>query len=77
MICTLETNIAKLFQSNEQNDASVIYRKPTFINHKQLGLNNNFRQYLQISILPKKLFRMPIRNSPYKNSYELSTGIKS
>ena len=77
MICTLKTNIAKLFQSNKQNDASIIYRKPTFIHREQLGLNNNFRQYLQISILPKKLCRMAIRKSPYKKPYELSTGVKS
>ena len=62
MICILEINLSQLFESNKVvaiiADSDVIWHDTPFIEYEQLRLNSNFRQYLETSVIPKKIFRM-------------------
>ena len=62
IISTLEIDIAKLFESNQQvanigvPDAQIIWHDAFFIHYEQFRMNRNFRQYLKTSIMTKKMF---------------------
>ena len=73
----------KLFESNKQGtvltvpDAQIIWHCAPFILYKQFRLKDNFRQYLETSILLKNFFHMGIKKTPLLKCYELPLGAQS
>lgn len=71
-----------MFETNKQviaiadTGVKIIHHKASFLQYKQLRLNNNFRWYLERSILARKVFRMTIQKHTSQKPYELSTGIQ-
>ena len=61
--CTLETDMKKLFESKKQvaaigtPDAQIVMLKAPFIQHEQLLLAKNFRQYLKTILFSTKVLR--------------------
>lgn len=74
IICTREADLSKLFESNKQvaavtaPDAQMIWHDTPVIQYEQFLLNDNFRQFLETSILWKKVFCMEIQKTPLQNS---------
>ena len=71
----LETNMNKLFESRKllnpgvaipAADAQIIFTKAPFIQHEQILLDKNFRQYLERIMVSKKILRMGAQKHPYK-----------
>ena len=79
LICRLETDLAKVFKSNQQINviaapkAKLIRYDISFIQYEQFSLNDNFRQYVKTSMITKKVFQMGIQpkhpspRASYKN----------
>ena len=67
IICTPETHLNKLFEPNKlvtaiaDPDAKVIWHDTLFMQYEQLRLNDNFRQYLETSIISKKVFQTSVQ----------------
>ena len=59
--CHLETDMKKLFESKKKvtvtgvTDAQIIFTKPPFLQYEQFLLDKNFRQYLEIIMVSKKI----------------------
>lgn len=67
IIYTLETDMAKLFESNQQ--VANFGHNSLFMQYEQFRLNNNFRQYLKPSLMSKhvsKNFNRHPKDSPAK-----------
>ena len=83
IVCTLETDLNKLFESNKQvntitaPNAQIIWHDAPYIQYEQFRLNDNFREYLKTIILPKKLFRLGIQKTHPQKFHELSIGAQS
>ena len=77
IIWTIETYLNKLFESNKQvatvtaTDAQIIWHDSTFMQYEQFRLNDNFRQYLETSMLLKKVFCMWIKKTSLQKSHKL------
>ena len=62
LICTLETDLSKLFRSSvtvanvAATNSKIIWHDAPFMQYEKHGLNDNFGQYLETSLLPKKVF---------------------
>ena len=62
IFCTLETDMSNLFETNaksaaiSQPDAKIIWNDAPFIQFEQNRLNDNFRQYLELSLISKTFF---------------------
>ena len=71
-ICTFEADLSKLFESNKlvtaiaDPDAKIIWHNAPFIHYEQLKLNDNFRQYLETSIISRNIFRMGIQKTLFQ-----------
>ena len=82
-ICTLEIDLAKLFESNVKvanvaaPDAKIILHDTPFIQYKQFRLNDNFRQYSETSLLSKKVCLMGVKKTPLQKFYELGVELQS
>ena len=74
----LETEMKNLFGTNVNNasnlDAEIIFTDAPFIQYQQIKLDNNFRTYLESSLLLENNLRTRIQNIPYQQSYEIDTG---
>ena len=81
IICTLETKISKLFESNKQfsalptteSDVQIKYHAVPFIQYEQIRLNTLYKQYLQTNLLSKSVFRTGLQKLLLKKSYELAS----
>ena len=47
-------------------DAKIIFTKAPFIQYVQILLDKNFRQYLEITMISKKILRMGAQKTPDK-----------
>ena len=62
IICILETDLSKLFESNKlvtarvDPDAKIILHDAPFIQFENLKLSYNFRKYLETSVISKKMY---------------------
>ena len=62
VICTWETKMSRIFESNKQVsallitelNAQFIYHAACYIQHKQITLNDLHKQYLETALLSKK-----------------------
>ena len=74
----LETEMKNLFGTNANNaanlDAEIIFTDAPFIQYQQIKLDNNFRTYLESSLLLENNLRTRIQNIAYQKSYEIDTG---
>ena len=55
-------------------DAQIIFTKAPFIQYEHILLDKNFRQYLEIIMVSKKIFRMGTQKTPLQKTYEISNG---
>ena len=79
----LETNMKKLFESNRQLnsavalDAKIAFHDALYIQYEQFWLDDNYRQYLETTIVSEKLLRMGIQKAVLQNSYEMPDGAQN
>ena len=85
-IVTLETDMQRLFQTNINQaansilstvDASIVFTSAPYILYEQFILENNFRTYLEGTMISKHVLRAGIKPTPYQKSVELVTGTES
>ena len=81
--CHLETEMKKLFESRKvltsgsalpTPDVKIIFTKAPFVQYDQILLDKNFRQYLETTMVSKKILRMGAQNTPMQKTYEISVG---
>ena len=79
----LETNMNKIFKSKKllaagvalpNADAQIIFTKAPFLQHEQILLDKNFRQYLETIMVSKKILRMGAQKTPLQTTYEINVG---
>ena len=82
-VFTLEQNLNKLFELQREladaavpknPDTKIIFHASPYIQYQQLKLTDNFKKYLEMSLLSKRVLRMGITLTPYQKSYEINTG---
>ena len=73
--CHLETEMKKLFESRKvltsgsafpTPDVKLMFTKAPFVQHEQIILDKNFRQYLETTMVSKKILRMGAQIHPCK-----------
>ena len=79
--CHLEADLKKLSESKKLYnptdtiprtlDAKILFIKTTFIRYKQILLDKNFRQYLETTMVSKKILHMKNIRKNIRNSREL------
>ena len=83
-VFTLEQNLNKLFELRREladaavpsnPDAKIIFHAAPYIQYQQLRLTDNFRKYLEVLLLSKRVLRSGIKLTPYQKSYKINTGI--
>ena len=83
-VFTLEQNLNKLFELRREladaavpnnPDAKIIFHAAPYIQYQQLRLTDNFRKYLEVLLLSKRVLRSRIKLTPYQKSYKINTGI--
>ena len=73
----------RLFESKKKvneigaPDAKIIFTKPPFIQYKQFLLDINFRQYIETTMISKKMLHMGIQKTPIQEKYEIAVGSDS
>ena len=81
--CHLETEVKKLFESRKvlpsgsalpTPHVKIIFTKAPFVQHEQILLDKNFRQYLETIIVLKKNLRMGAQNTSIQKTYEINIG---
>ena len=55
-------------------DAQIVFVRPTYLQHKQILLTKNFRQYLETIMLSSKVLRMGIQIHPTKKRTKYNQG---
>ena len=55
-------------------DAKIMFKKAPFLQYKQFLLGKNFKQYLEIVMISKKVLRMGVQKTPIHKTYEISVG---
>ena len=76
----LQTNIKQLFESKKKvnaigaADAQIVFVRAPYLQHEQILLTRNFRQYLEIIMPSSKVLRMGIQKTPYQKTYKLQAG---
>ena len=77
----LETEMKKLFETNASNvtylNVEIIFTDAPFIQYKKTKLDNNFRTYLENSLLPENVLRTGTQKTPYQKTYEINKGSQS
>ena len=70
----------KLFESNTKVnaigalDAKIIFTKVPFLQYEQFLLDINFRQYLKIIMVSKKMLRIGVQKTSIRKPFKISTG---
>ena len=79
-----ETEMQKLFKTHENNaniprgvDAEVIFTDAPYIQYEWIKLDNNFRTYLESTLMTENVLRTGIKPTPYQKTYEINTGSQS
>ena len=81
--CHLETEMKRLFESRKvlvstaailAPDAKIIFTEAPFIQYEQTLHDKNFRQYLEIIMVSKKILRMGAQKTPTQKAYEINVG---
>ena len=74
----------KLFKTHENNanfprgvDAEIIFTDAPYIQYEQIKLDNNFRTYLESTLMSENVLRTGIKPTPYQKTYEINTGSQS
>ena len=79
----LETDMNRLFESQKllatstamsTLDLKIIFTKAPFIQYEQILLGKNFRQYLEIMMVSKKILRMGTQKTPLQKTYKINRG---
>ena len=55
-------------------DVQIIFTRPLFIPYEQFLQDKNFRQYLETTMVSKKILRMGAQKTPTQKTYEISIG---
>ena len=85
-ILTLETDMQRLFETNENQginalptsvDTSIIFTSAPYILYEQFKLDNNFRTYLEGTMISEHVLRTGMKPTPYQKSFEHVTGTQS
>ena len=58
-------------------DVQIIFTRPLFIPYEQFLQDKNFRQYLETTMVSKKILRMGAQKTPTQKTYEISIGSDS
>ena len=72
--CHLETEMKKLLESKKKvtptgaPDAKIIFNKAPFIQYEQFLLDKNFGQYIETTVILKKILRMGVQKSPLQKT---------
>ena len=84
---TFETNMEKLFGSKANQaaaagppnnvDAKIILESAPYILYHQFNLNDNFRTYLEGTMISKNNLRTGLQGIPLQKSYEMTAGSQS
>ena len=81
--CQLQTDMKRLFESKKvlaagsavpSPDAKIIFTKAAFIQFEQILQDKNFRQYLEMIMVSKKIQRIGAQKIPIEKTYEINTG---
>ena len=79
----LETDMKRLFESQKllatstamsTLDLKIIFTKAPFIQYEQILLGKNFRQYLEIMMVSKKILRMGTQKTPLQKACKINRG---
>ena len=54
-------------------DVKIIFTKAPFIQHEQILLDKNFRQYLETIMVSRKILSVGTKKTPLQKSYEINT----
>ena len=74
----------KLFKTNlkkttipSEPDAEIIFNLTPYLQYQQIVLNDNYRTYLETTMISEHALRTGIKETPYQKLCELNTGIQS
>ena len=79
----LEKEMKRLFESRKvlaygsalpTPDVKIIFTKGPYVQYEQILLDKNFRQYLEIIMVSKKIMRMGTQKIPLQKTYEINVG---
>ena len=81
---TLETEVQKPFETNLNSnnlpasvDAEIINNLAPYIQYEQIELDDNFRTYLEGTLISKHVFRSGTKTTPYQKTYKIVRGTQS
>ena len=57
-------------------DIQIIWHDAEFIQYEQKGLDDKVREYYEIALISKKIFRIGIQKTLYQKLFELRVGIQ-
>ena len=83
IVCTLEADLGKLFESNKvvfaivNPDANITWHDSLFIQYEQIRLNDNFRKYLETRLIVIIIFIIGIHKTLLQKSYKFSVAAQS
>lgn len=73
----------KRFESKQKSptigtpDAKIIFKDGPYIQHEQIRLNDNFRQYIKTIMDSSKVLRIRNQKTPLQKTYEMNAGSQS
>ena len=85
-ILTLEMDMQRLFESNVNQarnalptsvDVSIVFTSAPYIMYEQFKLDDNFRTYLEGTLISEHVLRTGIKPAPRQKSFELVAGTES
>ena len=85
-ILALETDMQRLFETKVNQstnalptsiNASAVFTSAPYIMYKQFKLDDNFRTYLEGTMISEHVLRTGIKSTPYQKSFELVAGTES
>ena len=81
---TLETEVRKPLETNLNSnnlptsvDAEIINNLVPYIQYEQIELDDNFRTYLECTLISKHVFRTGTKTTPYQKTYKIVRGTQS
>ena len=81
---TLETEVRKPLETNLNSnnlptsvDAEIINNLVPYIQYEQIELDDNFRTYLEGTLISKHVFRSGTKTTPYQKTYKIVRGTQS
>ena len=81
---TLETEVRKPLETNLNSnnlptsvDAEIINNLVPYIQYEQIELDDNFRTYLECTLISTQVFRTGTKTTPYQKTYKIVRGTQS